>query len=718
MEVFGLGLRVKEEGAATVEASLKRLGAELAKTVASTAAVGMAFRKLVTETAEADRVQTQLVTTLASTNGVSGQTIDTLNEQAESLSRLTAYSDEAIGGAQALLLTFTGIRGAFPEATRVTLDLARALNMDLKSAAMMVGKALNDPVAGVTALRKAGVQLTNEQRRGIEAMVEQNDLLGAQTVILKELQTQVGGSAKAYRGTLGGAVDDLKNAFDDLFEAQENNRNAMITMINTTADGLRALNPVIQFTVSNFTKGLVSLLRLVGVVGLALFRLFATVGDLAINILATIVGVFEFLGMGTQKSMAWLEEHNKKTQEGQEAIAAMQEELKQWNYEVVTGTGNYAQLNAELAKTPKLKFEPLERVTGGADTGKKDEDPFLERAKNLIDYNRALDANARQTADLQQLEKDLVAELAKSNALTQRKVELQRALNDVRDMLGDTSALEAERERVRLTIEMNKLLPESAQRTADLTRIKAELTKELGTENLELERRVELLRLIAEIDKTLEGKEKNKLEAKRNASQQAFSEYYKNLLEDAKAFNKTVGELLFADFSSTIASAFGDGLDAGLRAAIQSGRLSDLWKVMSQVMLGQLANMMVNVALSYLQYAKMIAAIQNFLIAHPWAAVAAAAAMLAFAYNNGGKASSGSMTMAGGAGGLSSAISAPGMANKPVEQIIFGGTSASTAAGMQARSSMNVTVIGVNDPQAQRALQEMMTKANSRGTVG
>ena len=32
MDVFGLGLKIKEEGAATVEASLKRLGAELAKT--------------------------------------------------------------------------------------------------------------------------------------------------------------------------------------------------------------------------------------------------------------------------------------------------------------------------------------------------------------------------------------------------------------------------------------------------------------------------------------------------------------------------------------------------------------------------------------------------------------------------------------------------------------------------------------------------------------
>lgn len=714
MEVFGLGLRIKEEGAATVEASLKKLGGELAKTVGSIVGVGMAFKKMIAETAEADRVQTQLVTTLKSTNGVSGQSIETLNAQAESLMKLTAFSDEAIGSAQALLLTFTSIRGAFPEATKVTLDLARALNMDLRSAAMMVGKALNDPVAGVTALRKAGVQLTDQQRKQIEVLVKQNDLLAAQKIILGELNTQVGGSAAAYRGTLGGAIDDLKNAFDDLFEAQENNRNAMITMINTTADGLRALTPAVQFTVSNFTKGLVTILRLVGVVGLALFRLFATVGDLAINILTTIVGVFEFLGFGTQKSMTWLEEHNQKTKEGQEAIAAMQEQLKQWNYEVVTGTGNYAQLNAELGKTPKLKFEPVERLDLGG-TEDKDKDPFLTRVRNLIDYNNALEVNARQTDALRTIEKELVAELAKSNVVTERKVNLQRALNDVRDLLGDESQLEAERERIRLTVEYNKLLPESEARTKALTDLKSQLTAELGRENVELERRVELLKLIDEIEKALVPKEKDKLDIKRNAAQQGFAEYYQNLLEDAKTFNKSIGELLYTDFTQTIASAFGDGLDAGLRAAIQSGRLSDLWRVMSQVMLSQIANMMVNVALSYIKFATMIAKIQAFLIANPWAAVAAATAMLAFAYANGGKGSTGSNLMSGTAGGLSTVTSPQVPIASP---ITFGTTSTSTAVGMQPRTPITMNIIGANDPAAQRSIQEMIRKADSRGRIG
>ena len=49
-------------------------------------------------------------------------------------------------------------------------------------------------------------------------MVASGDIIGAQTLILKELETQFGGSAKAARNTLGGALAALGNAWGDLFE--------------------------------------------------------------------------------------------------------------------------------------------------------------------------------------------------------------------------------------------------------------------------------------------------------------------------------------------------------------------------------------------------------------------------------------------------------------------------------------------------------------------
>ncbi len=174
---------------------------------------------VIRNTIEAEKVQAQLAAALKSTAGASGQTIASLNEHAGALQKVTAYGDEAIGTAQGVLLTFTKIGGeTFPKATEAVLDMATAMQMDLKSASIQVGKALNDPVLGVTALGRAGVQFSEDQKEMIRSLVETGDVAGAQVIILKELETQFGGSARAARDTLGGALESLKNAFGDLLE--------------------------------------------------------------------------------------------------------------------------------------------------------------------------------------------------------------------------------------------------------------------------------------------------------------------------------------------------------------------------------------------------------------------------------------------------------------------------------------------------------------------
>jgi len=183
--------------------------------------------------------------------------------------------------------------------------------------------------------------------------------------------------------------------------------------------------------------------------------------------------------------------------------------------------------------------------------------------------------------------------------------------------------------------------------------------------------------------------------------------------QQANAMKDSIRNTLAVGVTTSLEDAF----TSGIAAAISSGRIADAWKAMGQSIIQNIASAMVQVAIKAINFAKMLASIQKFMVANPIAAVVAATALLAFAYANGGKASSGGMSMTGGTGGLQ--YSATGsMANNPVQQIIFGATSATTAAGMQPRQAMNVTIIGPNDPQAQRALQEMMTKANSRGRIG
>ena len=183
------------------------------------AGIATGIRAVISETMEAEQVQAQLEARLRSTNAVSGMTIKSLNDIADSLMRVTTVDDEAIGGVQAILLTFTKIGQAnFAGATEAVLNLSQAMGVDLNSAAKLVGKALNDPVKGVSALSRAGVQLTADQKELVKSMVEAGDIAGAQNIILRELETQMGGAAEAARNTLGGAIKGLKNNFMNLLE--------------------------------------------------------------------------------------------------------------------------------------------------------------------------------------------------------------------------------------------------------------------------------------------------------------------------------------------------------------------------------------------------------------------------------------------------------------------------------------------------------------------
>ena len=110
-----------------------------------------------------------------------------------------------------MLLTFKNIRNEvgkgndiFNQATVAVENLATRMadgavpSMEqLSKGLIKVGKALNDPVKGMTALGKVGVYFSDSQKKAIEAMVKAGDVMGAQKIILKELTTEFGGPAEA-----------------------------------------------------------------------------------------------------------------------------------------------------------------------------------------------------------------------------------------------------------------------------------------------------------------------------------------------------------------------------------------------------------------------------------------------------------------------------------------------------------------------------------------
>lgn len=168
---------------------------------------------------DAELAVADLEAVLKSTGGVAGITLDELTGMASELQKVTKFSDEAVMSAQGMLLTFTQIgKDIMPEATMAALDMAEKFGMDASQAAITLGKALNDPIGGVTALRRIGIMLTDEQEQQIKSFMEVGDVASAQAVIMKELAVEIGGVAEAAGATSSGQMEQFKNQLDDVKE--------------------------------------------------------------------------------------------------------------------------------------------------------------------------------------------------------------------------------------------------------------------------------------------------------------------------------------------------------------------------------------------------------------------------------------------------------------------------------------------------------------------
>ncbi|HUV73872.1 MAG TPA: phage tail length tape measure family protein [Anaerolineae bacterium] len=163
-------------------------------------------------------VEAQLDAVLKSTGGAAGVTADEIKDLASELQKTTNYGDEATISAANMLMTFTAIgKEVLPDTIKAVQDMATAMGTDLKQQSIMVGKALQDPVLGCTALQKVGVRLTESQKALVKSLVDVGDVAGAQKVILAELTKEYGGSAEAAVAADGG-MTQMSNKMGDMQE--------------------------------------------------------------------------------------------------------------------------------------------------------------------------------------------------------------------------------------------------------------------------------------------------------------------------------------------------------------------------------------------------------------------------------------------------------------------------------------------------------------------
>ena len=194
-----------------------------------------------------------------------------VSDYAESLERSLAVDADIIKATQTKLATFKNLTasvnesgGAFDRATVAALDLAVAGFGSAETNAVQLGKALQDPVKGITALGRAGVTFTEQEKAKIKTLVESGNLLGAQNMVLKAIETQVGGTAAAgassfdkIKLSLMQVADAIGLAVLPLIEKLSDFITntfvpTVVPMIDKVVNGFKNLDPAVKIAMAAF----------------------------------------------------------------------------------------------------------------------------------------------------------------------------------------------------------------------------------------------------------------------------------------------------------------------------------------------------------------------------------------------------------------------------------------------------------------------------------
>ncbi|QOR55356.1 MAG: TP901 family tail tape measure protein [Phage 71_18] len=214
------------------------------------------LKDAVAEGREALKVQRETENVVKSTGGAAHVTAGHVDALSQKLSLMAGVDDELVAHSENVLLTFTKVRNEtgkgndiFDQATTAALNMSAALGTDLQGATLQLGKALNDPIKGITALSRAGVSFTAQQKEQIKTLVAHGKTLDAQKLILKEFNTEFGGAAAA-------AADPMQKLGVVVKNLEETVGLALLPVINEAANVLgKYLPPALDLVVAGIKAG-------------------------------------------------------------------------------------------------------------------------------------------------------------------------------------------------------------------------------------------------------------------------------------------------------------------------------------------------------------------------------------------------------------------------------------------------------------------------------
>lgn len=218
------------------------------------------FTKDLISAGEAEIASNKKLENIAKSMGIFGDQAGVVSKRLEDLSGqqqlALGIDDDTIKSTQMKLLTFKNLAltagqagGMFDRATLAAQDLAAAGFGTAETNAVQLGKALQDPIKGITSLARSGVTFTEQEKKKIETLVKSGKILDAQNMVMKAIETQVGGTAAA------GVTSSMKmeQAFNQF---KESLGLALMPMFNKLADFFtKTLIPKLQDFFDRFKKG-------------------------------------------------------------------------------------------------------------------------------------------------------------------------------------------------------------------------------------------------------------------------------------------------------------------------------------------------------------------------------------------------------------------------------------------------------------------------------
>ena len=201
-------------------------------------AIGAGFVKMIKAGSNAESQFLKIEALLKATGGAAQQTGTDIEEMAVKIGQGTLASVQGARDAAGVLLTFKSISGdTFKEVLTLSQDLAAVGFGSIKTAALQLGKALEEPEIGLSALRRVGVSFTEQQKEQIKVMSLTGKQSEAQAMIIKALKEQVGGAGEGAAGGLAGAFDTLGENMTLFFERNVHGR----TLVEALTGGIENL---------------------------------------------------------------------------------------------------------------------------------------------------------------------------------------------------------------------------------------------------------------------------------------------------------------------------------------------------------------------------------------------------------------------------------------------------------------------------------------------